>query len=66
MGSSPLRKGEGIPARSRRLLRTIAKLRAHILSPFEEMLDTSSRLHSFVTTAHGFHGQDTHRLTSST
>jgi hypothetical protein len=66
MGSSPLRQSEVIPVRSRRLLRTTAILHAHIVSPFEEKLNTSSRLHSFVTSAHGFHRHGTHRLTSST
>jgi hypothetical protein len=52
--------------RKERLLRTIAKLHAHIVSSFEEKLNTCSRLHSFVTSAHGFHGHGTHKLTSST
>jgi hypothetical protein len=66
MGSSPLRQGEVIRARSMRIIPTIAKLHAHILSPFEERLDTPSQLYSFVTSAYGFHGHKTHRPTSST
>jgi hypothetical protein len=66
MGSSPLRQGKVIRARSMCLILTIARLRAHILSPFEEKLDTSTQLYPVVTSAHGFHGHKTHRLTSST
>ena len=60
MGSSPLRQVEVIRARSMRLILTVAKLHAHILSPFEERLDTPSQLYSVVTSAHTFHG---HKLT---
>ena len=64
-GSSPLRQGKVIFARNRLLIRTIVKLHAHILNLFEETLDTPSQLYSFVISARGFHGHNTHMLTSS-